>query len=119
MGEMVTGLGTLLLGGVFAWSGIDHFLRFTAVKGMLAARGWPAPGALLALASTFEIAAGLCLVAGIGRPLAALGLAGFTLVATVLLLDFWRFDGPASEAMRAGFVVNFAVVGGLLLAAGL
>ena len=118
MGDVATGLGYLLLGGLFVWGGLDHFLRFGTVKAMLVERGWPAPGVLLAIASVFQIVAGLGLILGILRPLAALGLACFTIAATLLLLDFWRFEGPQREGMRSGFIVNLAVLGGLLLAFG-
>ncbi len=118
MNETATELGYLFLGGVFVFAGIDHFRRFAAVKAMLVARNWPAPGPLLALASALQIVAGLCVITGVGRPLAALALAVFTIAATVTLLDFWHFAGPPREGMRSGFIVNFAVLGGLLLAFG-
>jgi putative oxidoreductase len=118
MGEAATGLGYLLLGGVFVFAGIDHFLRFEAVRRMLADRSWPRPGAVLAVASVFQIVAGLCLALGLLRPWAALGLAAFTVAATLLLLDFWKFQGPPRDGMRSGFTVNVALVGGLLLAFG-
>ena len=73
---------------------------------------------LLALGSALQIVAGLCVITGVGRPLAALALAAFTIAATVTLLDFWHFEGPPRESMRSGFIVNFAVLGGLLLAFG-
>lgn len=38
------------------------------------------------------------------------------MVASVLLLDFWRFSGPEREGMRSGFLVNVELLGGLLLA---
>jgi putative oxidoreductase len=118
VGEIATGLGYLLLGGVFVFAGIDHFLRFEAVRGMLADRGWPRPAAVLAVASVFQVVAGLALIAGILRAWAALGLAGFTLAASLLLLDFWNFEGPPREGLRSGFTVNLALVGGLLIAFG-
>jgi len=118
MAKAATGLGYLLLGGLFVWGGLDHFLRFGVVKAMLVERHWPAPGALLAIASIFQVVAGLCLILGILRPLAALGLAGFTIAATLLLLDFWHFEGPERDGIRSGFIVNLAVLGGLLLAFG-
>lgn len=40
-------IGYLLMGGVFVFAGVDHALRFAQVRGILAGRGWPAPGALL------------------------------------------------------------------------
>ena len=115
---MIESLGYLLLGGLFIWAGIDHFRRFEAVKAMLAGRGWPQPGLLLALASGFQIVAGFYLAIGMLRPYAALGLAVFTVAATLLLLDFWRFEGPEREGLRNGFVQNCGVLGGLLVAFG-
>ena len=118
MSDAATWLGYLLLGGVFVWAGIDHFLRFAVVRKMLEDRNWPSPGPALTVASLFQIVAGLCLIAGVLRPWAALALAAFTVAATLLLLDFWNFEGPPREGMRSGFTVNVALVGGLLLAFG-
>lgn len=112
-------VGCFLMGGIFVQAGIDHFRRFDAVKGMLRSRNWPFPGAMLALASAFQIAAGLGLAFGVQRPLAALGLAVFTVVASVTLVDFWRHTGAERESLRAIFLVNCGLTGGLVLAAGL
>lgn len=109
-------VGYLLMGGLFVFGGIDHALRFGAVRAMLAKRGWPMPTFFLAAASVLEFVAGLGLVLGIARPWSALALAAFTVVASVLLLDFWRFSGPEREGMRSGFLVNVGLLGGLLLA---
>jgi putative oxidoreductase len=114
--DLVTSLGYLLMGGVFAFAGVDHAFRFRHVRAMLAQRGWPAPGALLAAASAVELVAGIGLAFGCARAWSALALAGFTVVASVLLLDFWRGVGPERETMRSGFTVNVGLVGGLLLA---
>lgn len=114
--DLIAGLGYLMMGGLFVFGGVDHALRFGAVRAMLAGRGWPVPGVLLAAASAFEFVAGLGLALGIARGPAAFGLAAFTVVATVTLLDFWRFKGPEREGMRSGFLVNVGLVGGLLLA---
>ena len=55
MAEIAIGLGYLLLGELSGLgAGFDHFLRFAAVKAMLVERHWPAPGALLAIASIFR-----------------------------------------------------------------
>ena len=116
MGDIATGIGHLLLGGLFVWAGIDHFRRFAAVKAMLVERHWPGPGLLLAAASVLQIVAGLGLALNVARPLAALLLAGFTVAASLLLLDFWRFAGAARDGMRSGFAVNVGLVGGLLVA---
>lgn len=61
--------------------------------------------------------AGLCLVAGFARPYAALALIAFTAAASLLALNFWAYSGPERQAMRSGFIINIAVIGGLALAA--
>ena len=63
------------------------------------------------------VAWGLGLAFGLLRPWAALGLAGFTVMASLTLLDFWRATGPERAAKRGQFLVNAGLLGGLLLAA--
>ncbi|PZQ49000.1 MAG: DoxX family protein [Rhodovulum sulfidophilum] len=118
MSDLAIRLGYLVLGGLFVWAGIDHFRRFAVVSGLLAARHWPRPKAVLVAVSVFQIVAGLGLALGVGRPAAALALAGFTIAASLLLVNFWRFDGPEREGMRSTFVVNMGLAGGLVLAFG-
>lgn len=110
-------LGLILLGGVFIWAGADHFLRFAEVAAMLKERGFPAPRAMLAAGSLVEIIAGLCLAADFHTTWAAAALILFTIAASVALLDFWRHDGAARQGLRSAFIINIAVIGGLMLAA--
>lgn len=108
--------GFILLGGVFVWAGLEHFLRFRALAGQLGEHGFPAPGPLLAAGSLLEVTAGLCVVLGFHRSYAAAALIVFTVAASALALNFWRYSGPQRQGLRSAFIINFAVVGGLLLA---
>lgn len=117
MAVYVHQLGLVLLGGVFVWAGADHFLRFGEVSGMLRERGFVAPRLMLASGSVLEIVAGLCLVVGIYRPYAAVALIVFTLAASLMMLNFWRFDGVERQGVLSAFIINIAVIGGLILAA--
>lgn len=110
-------VGLALLGGVFVWAGIDHFLRFREVAASITERALPAPGLMLAAGSVLEIGAGALLTLGIAVPYAAAALAAFTIIATLTMLDFWRHKGEERKAMRNGFAINIAVLGGLLAAA--
>lgn len=114
---MVASLGFILLGGVFVWAGIEHFCNFRMVSNMLAEKGLPAATLLLASGSIVEIVAGLCLAVGVMRPYAAVALILFTVTASLMALDFWRYSGPERQGLRSAFVINVAVIGGLLLAA--
>ncbi|OBQ60014.1 DoxX family protein [Mesorhizobium erdmanii] len=115
--QTVQALGALLIGGVFIWAGIEHFVKFRAMTEYLAARRLPAPAFLLAVGSALEIIAGSLLAKGIAMPFAASALVVFTLAANMLLLRFWACRGSERQVLRSAFLVNFAVVGGLLLAA--
>ncbi len=110
-------LGLSLLGGVFLWAGIGHFLRFREIAASVAERGLPAPRLLLGAGSVLEIGAGALVVCGIAVAYAALTLAAFTIAATLLMLDFWRYEGRERDALRNGFAINVAVLGGLIVAA--
>jgi len=114
---MVASLGFILLGGVFVCAGTEHFWNFRMVSGMLADKGLPAAQGLLALGSVVEIVAGLCLAMGVMRPYAAVALILFTIAASLMALNFWRYSGMERQGLRSAFIINVAVVGGLLLAA--
>ncbi|ODA94452.1 hypothetical protein BFX40_17300 [Mesorhizobium sp. SEMIA 3007] len=115
--QTVQALGELLIGGVFVWAGVEHFVKFKAMTEYLAGRHFPAPAFLLAAGSALEIVAGSLLAMGIAVPFAAGALVVFTLAANMLLLRFWACEGLERQTSRSAFLVNFAVIGGLLLAA--
>lgn len=114
---MAENLGFILLGGVFVWAGAEHFWNFRTVTGYLTDKGFPAAALLLALGSIVEIVAGLCLAIGVMRPYAAVALILFTIAASLMVLNFWRYTGAERQGLRSAFIINFAVVGGLILAA--
>ena len=115
--QTVQTLGALLIGGMFAWAGVEHFVKFKAMTEYLAARRFPMPAFVLAAGSALEIVAGSLLAMGIAMPFAAAALVVFTLAANMLLLRFWACEGLERQTLRSAFLVNFAVIGGLLLAA--
>ncbi|WP_245420599.1 DoxX family membrane protein [Mesorhizobium sp. WSM3876] len=82
----------------------------------LASRNVPAPALMLACGSAVEIGAGLMLALGIAAAFAAAALVVFTLAANVLLLRFWTCEELERQVLRNAFLINFAVIGGLLLA---
>ena len=109
-------IGLFLIGGVFAWGGVHHFLHFRDLTGWLASRKWPFPALLLAAGSLFQIAAGGMLAFGLYVQPAALGLIAFTVVASVTLLDFWNQPPETRTSAQNAFTANIALIGGLILA---
>jgi len=114
--QTVQALGALLIGGVFVFAGIEHFLKFGAMRDYLAARKFPAPAFMLAAGSAVQIVAGFLLAVGIAWSVAAGALIVFTLATNLILLRFWASVEPERQVLRNAFLINIAVIGGLLLA---
>lgn len=110
-------VGRLLLGGLFVSGGIRHAFVYPAVIPMMRARGVPMAPVVLAAGSVFQVVAGLCFIAGAWLFASSLGLAAFTLAASIMLLDFWNKSGPERDALMNAALCNVAIIGGLLIAA--
>ena len=114
---VLVALGRVLLGALFVTGGIRHFFALAPLTEALRARGVPAPRLSLIVGSVFQTVAGVMLMFGLLVPFAALSLVVFTLVASILLVNFWSKTGDARESMRNVFLSNLAIIGGLLIAA--
>lgn len=110
-------IGRVLLGSLFLIGGLHHLPIFSALSARLAQRGVPLPRLVLGVGTAWQTVLGVLLVLGLWVPWAALGLVGFTVVASLLLLDFWTLKGPERAAALNQFLTNIAVIGGLLYAA--
>ncbi len=110
-------VGRLLLALLFLPAGLMKIGGFAGTVGYIGSVGLPLPtlGAILAI--VVEVGGGLALLAGFGTRFAAVALAVFTLVATVVFHAYWAV--PAEQAMmqQLMFFKNVAVVGGLLVLA--
>ena len=111
-------LGRFVLGAFFAYGGVTHFLALDPITQAMAARGVPQPRLVLIAGSLFQIVFGLLLAFGIAVPVSAIALIAFTVVASLMLVDFWNKQEPARMALRNVFLSNLAIIGGLLIAAG-
>ena len=111
-------LGRFVLGAFFAYGGVTHFLALDPITQAMAARGVPQPRLVLIAGSLFQIVFGLLLAFGIAVPVSAIALIAFTVVASLMLVDFWNRQEPARMALRNVFLSNLAIIGGLLIAAG-
>lgn len=99
--------GRVLIGGMFIKAGYDKIAPYAGVQKYMDASG--VPGILLPLVIVLEIGAGLALIVGWKARLAALALAGFTLVAAFI------FHFKLSDTNQyLFFVKNLAITGGLL-----
>ncbi len=108
-------LARLLLALMFVLSGFTKFAGLAGTAGYIASKGLPMPQLLAFGAAALEVVAGLALVAGFQARLAALALAVFTFLASILFHNFWAVPAEQQMVQQLFFLKNMAVIGGLLL----
>ena len=113
----LTLVGRLLLAFLFLPAGIAKIGGFAGTVGYIASKGLPLPSVGAAIAIFVEVVGGAALIAGFGTRWAALILAGFTLVATVIFHNFWGMPPEQVMVQQLMFFKNIAVVGGLFVLA--
>ncbi len=111
--------GRTLLGGMFVFAGIRHFTVLVPGTAAVAARGVPYPRAVFIGGSVFEAVLGAMLVFGLWPVAASLGLFVFTIVASIMLLDYWNMAGLDRVRTFNNACSNIGVLGGLLITAAL
>lgn len=117
--DLIVLIGRTLLGGMFVVAGFRHLMIVPVLTMAVQARGLPFPQAVVLAGTGFQIVAGLALVFGFFVTWAALGLIAFTVVASVMLVNFWDKEGEERTALTNVFQTNIGLIGGLLLAAAL
>ena len=109
--------GRILLGGMFVVAGLRHLMIVPVLTLAVEARGLPVPRALVLIGTGFQIAAGLSFMYGLFIAWTALALILFTIVASVMLVNFWDKDGEERIALTNAFQTNIGLIGGLMIAA--
>ncbi len=107
-------VGRLLLALLFVPAGITKLGGFAGTVGYISSAGLPLPTVAAVLAIVLEIGGGIALIAGFGTRVAALALAAFTLVATLVFHAYWSMPAAQQMVQQLMFFKNIAVVGGLL-----
>ena len=106
--------GRLLLVALFLPAGIAKLTGFAGTVGYISSVGLPLPSVAAALAAVVEIGGALALLFGFGTRIAALALAGFTLVASFFFHAYWAVPADQAFMQQLLFFKNIAVTGGLL-----
>lgn len=109
----------VLLALVFVLAGFSKLGGLDGTAAYIASKGLPMAWALALLTALLEVVAGLALAVGYRARLAALALALFTLLATVLFHNFWAMPADQAQVQQLMFMKNLSIVGGLLMVFGL
>lgn len=104
----------LYLAAVFLYSGTTKLIFWPAGMNEFMALGLPVPALALAATIAVQIGAGTALAIGWRSKGAALALAGFTVVATLIGHPVWTFEGADFHRQLTTALEHLAIVGGLV-----
>jgi putative oxidoreductase len=104
----------VLLALMFVLAGVSKLTGLEGTAGYIASVGLSAPMVLAVASGVVELAAGVMLIVGWQTRGAALALALFTVVASVLFHNFWAMPADKAFMQQLMFLKNLAVTGGLL-----
>jgi len=104
----------VFLGGVLAFTGLNHFMQVDGMTGYAEHKGLPAPRLSVVFSGGLLVLAGLGIVLGAFPVLAGFALATFLLVSAVTMHDFWAVPEDQAQDEMTSFLKNVALAGGAL-----
>ncbi|MEZ5715288.1 MAG: DoxX family protein [Paracoccaceae bacterium] len=108
-------VGRLLLAFIFIMAGAQKITGYSGTQGYMEMMG--VPGALLPLVILTELGGGIALALGWQARLAALALAGFSLLSGLIFhyLPSLGMEGMEAQTQMIGFMKNVSIAGGMLM----
>lgn len=106
-------LGRLLIAYIYVTSGYSKVFGWAGNVQYLTRHHFPMIPVLLVGAAIVELGGTICLVSGYQARWAAFIMAGYTLIVTVTLHNYW-VGGPIAGMQETEFRKNLAIAGGLL-----
>jgi len=104
-----------LLALIFIMAGLQKITGYAGTQGYMEMMG--VPGGLLPLVIAVEVLGGLALLVGFQARIAAVLLAGFTVIAGALfhLIPSFGMEGLAAQGEMIHFMKNLSITGGLAM----
>ena len=107
-------IARVLLALMFLLAGLSKFGGLEGTAGYIASKGLPMAQLLAIATATLEVVAAVMLIVGWQARWAALALAAFTLLASVIFHNYWALPADQQMMQQLMFMKNLSVVGGLL-----
>jgi putative oxidoreductase len=107
-------IARVLLALMFLLAGLSKFGGLEGTAGYIASKGLPMAQVLAVATAALEVGAAVLLIVGWQARWAALALAAFTLLASVLFHNYWAMPAEQQMMQQLIFMKNIAIVGGLL-----
>lgn len=108
-------LARTLLALMFVVAGVSKFANLQGTAGYITSGGLPFGALLAPVVASVELFFGLALIVGWQARWAALGLAVFTIVASLFFHQFWAVPAEKAFVQQLMFMKNLAAAGGLLM----
>lgn len=108
-------LARVLLALMFLLAGLSKLFGLEGTAGYIASKGLPQPQLLALATALLEVLGALMLMIGWRARGAALALAGFTVLATLLFHNYWSLPSDQQLVQQLMFMKNVSVTGGLLM----
>ena len=115
--DLLALVGRVLIAYLFIPAGFGKLMGFAGTVGYIQSAGMPMPEVAAVGAILVELGVGLAMLVGFKTRIAALILAAFTLVATLVFHAFWAVPEAQQMVTKLLFTKNIAVIGGLLVLA--
>jgi putative oxidoreductase len=110
-------LGRLLFVALFLPAGVSKLFGFEGTVGYFGSLGIPMASSAVVATIAIEVLGSVALLTGYKTRYAALTLAAFTLIASLLGHAFWSVPAEQAFGQQLLFFKNIAVIGGLLVLA--
>ena len=110
-------LGRIAIAALFLPAGLNKLMGMEGVTGYFASLGLPVVAVLVWVVIAIEVLGGVALILGYKMRLVAIGLAIFTVLASIVGHAFWAAPVDAAFIAQLLFFKNMAVTGGLLILA--
>jgi putative oxidoreductase len=109
-------LGRLLMGTYFILPGLQKITNYQTMTDSMLAHNVPATAFLLPATIVIQVTLGLAIIIGFKGKLAALILAGLTLVISIFMHDFWSMAESLERTHETqNFFKNMGIMAGLLM----
>lgn len=110
-------LGRIAIAALFLPAGLNKLMGMEGVTSYFASLGLPVVAVLVWVVIAIEVLGGVALILGYKTRLVAIGLAIFTVLASIVGHAFWSAPVDAAFIAQLLFFKNMAVTGGLLILA--
>jgi uncharacterized membrane protein YphA (DoxX/SURF4 family) len=108
-------IGRIVVGGMYASAGVANLFDLDAKAALVASKGVFEPKALVFLASLLLVIGGFSILTGLRPQIGVAALALFLIPVSLIMHNFWAFEGMQWIAEMRAFMGNLGLLGSALM----